>query len=180
MMSKKNSIMNQRKNSLDQQNRDNHMIYEKTEQLDKKSYLFGALFVLANKLQKLGDEFDERITLKQWGVLRAIAEYDMEGATINMVATITSSSGQNVKKMATILEKKGFITISTDQRDARYVRMNLTQEAKNLFEDREILEMKFFEELYRDMDEETLDGLYQGMRKWHENIVSMEQALDKK
>lgn len=179
MSSKKNSIMNQNKDSIHQHDNNNHIIFEKTEQLDKQSYLFGALFVLANKLQKLGDEFDERVTLKQWGVLRAIAEYEEEGATINMVAAFTSSSGQNVKKMATILEKKGYITITTDQRDARYVRMYLTHAAKELFADRNQREIEFFKALYKDMDEETLDGLYQGMRKWHENIVSMEQSHNK-
>ncbi|WP_455714178.1 MarR family winged helix-turn-helix transcriptional regulator [Anaerosporobacter sp.] len=175
MASNKNSIMNQKKNSLNQVDMENRIIYEKTEKLDKQSYLFGALFVLANKLQKLGDEFDDRITLKQWGVLRAIAEYEEDGATINMVATYTSSSGQNVKKMALILEKKGYITITTDSKDARYVRMYPTQGAKELFEERKNREMKFFEALYKDMDEGTLDGLYQGMRRWHENILAMEQ-----
>ena len=36
------------------------------ENLTQRQYIFGALFVFANKLQLIGDRLDPNITMKQW------------------------------------------------------------------------------------------------------------------
>lgn len=143
--------------------------------MDSKTYLFGAIFVISNKLQQLGDEFDERITLKQWRVLTAIAFCQgEEGASISDIAEFTSSSGQNVKKIAVILKKKKYVDIIQDSKDARYVRMSVTKQAEELFEERKEKEEKFFQELFKGIDDETVNTMNEGYRKLFENMEGMQ------
>lgn len=143
--------------------------------LDSKTYLFGAIFVIANKLQQLGDEFDQRITLKQWRVLTAISFLQGEtGASISDVAEFTSSSGQNVKKIAVILEKKKYINILQDSRDARYVRMSITKQSEEFFEERKQKENEFFQELFKGLDDKTVEAMNTGYRKLFENMGGMQ------
>lgn len=150
------------------------------ETIDKKAFLFGSIFISANKLQLLGDSFDDRITLKQWNVLAAVSFFK-EGASIGDVAEFTSTSGQNVKKIAVILEKKGYITIIKDSKDARYVRLHITDLAMELFEDRRQREEEFMEQLFQDMDHEVIDNFYAAMRMFINNMGALEEKiLDKK
>lgn len=145
------------------------------DNMDSKTYLFGAIFVIANKLQQLGDEFDERITLKQWRVLTAISFLQGEiGASISNIAEFTSSSGQNVKKIAVILEKKKYINIIQDSRDARYVRMFITKQAEELFDERKQREKDFLGDLFNGLDDKTIDVMNEGYRKLFANMEGMQ------
>ena len=80
---------------------------------------FGTIFVLANKLQILGDRLDPRLTVKQWLLLAGIASTADGQPTLSTLATRIGSSRQNVKKMAIILEREGFVSLSKDPQDAR-------------------------------------------------------------
>ena len=145
------------------------------DKMDNRTYLFGAIFVVANKLQQIGDEFDERITLKQWRVLTAIAFCQGEtGASISDIAEFTSSSGQNVKKIAVILEKKKYVRILQDGKDARYVRLSVTEQAKALFEERKEKEEEFFQQLFKGMDDKTIQVMIEGYHQLFENMEGMQ------
>lgn len=144
--------------------------------IDKKAFLFSSIFISANKLQQLGDSFDDRVSLKQWNVLAAISFFK-EGASIGDVAELTSTSGQNVKKIAVILEKKGYVRIEKDSKDARFVRLYVTDLAMGLFEDRSQREEEFMEQLFKGMDQDVVDGFYTAMRMFIDNMKSMEEKL---
>jgi len=36
----------------------------------EKAHILGSVFILANRLQVLGDKFDENLTVKQWLLLK--------------------------------------------------------------------------------------------------------------
>ena len=142
---------------------------------DKQGYIFGQLFILANRIQYLGDQFDEQISLKQWGLLAALSKFEGGSASIGQAATFLGSSGQNVKKMAVILERKGFITIHTDEKDSRSVKLTLTENAIEHAKSREEREGYFLEKLFQGMDENLLEVMCVGLKQLEENIKQMEE-----
>ena len=143
-----------------------------------KTYLFGGVFALSNRLQLLGDKYDPNISTKQWFLIAVINSFHEEVPTISMTANRIGSSRQNIKKMAVILEKRGFINIVKDNEDARIQRLELTTYCKEYFGARQEGEEKFIDAVFEEFDEELLTYLYRGMQQLEKNINKMENNLD--
>lgn len=148
------------------------------DSINEKAHIFGSIFIIANRLQVLGDKFDKNITIKQWLLLVGILKNSNTAPTISEVADLIGNSRQNVKKMALILEKKGFISLSKDPKDARILRVSLTDKCAAYFKKRENRELVFFEKLYEGYDTQLVKGLNDGITKLEENIIRMENQND--
>ena len=149
------------------------------KEIDQKTYIFGAIFILANRLQKLGDKLDENVTVKQWSLMAIISKCEHTAPTLSEVAEMIGSSRQNVKKMALILENQGFVTLNKDTIDARIIRLSLTPKCMKYFQTRAHKEQEFIENLYQGFDNDLINGLYMGVTKLAENIVKMENENGK-
>ncbi|GKX66473.1 MarR family transcriptional regulator [Inconstantimicrobium mannanitabidum] len=152
---------------------------DKTEYINMQAYIYGGLFALSNKLQLVGDKFDTNISTKQWFLIAIIESFQHEAPTISMAAERLGSSRQNVKKMATILEDKGFLKVEKDKVDARIQRLRLTQYCTEYFAQRQEREEKYMQDLFEDFEEETLLGLLKGMKQLEKNVVKMEKKHEK-
>lgn len=139
----------------------------------EKAYIFGSIFTLANKLQVLGDKFDENLTIKQWLLLAGIHKSENEMPTISKIAELIGNSRQNVKKMVLILEKKGFVKIQKDSQDARAQRVSLTEECREYLLQRERRELEFLEQLFEDFKPTEINDLVNGISKLDKNIIKM-------
>lgn len=148
---------------------------DKAENKNMQAYIYGGIFALSNKLQLLGDKFDSNISTKQWFLIAIIASFKDEAPTISMTAERIGSSRQNVKKMAALLEERGFLTIIKDKEDGRIQRLELTKCCKDYFKQRQEREEKYMEKLFADFDEGMLSGLLRGMRQLEKNIMEMEK-----
>lgn len=154
--------------------------------MDKKEYekmeaeLYGGIFALSNKLQLIGDKFDSNISTKQWFLIAVISSFQGEAPTISMTAERIGSSRQNVKKMAVILEKSGFLKIAKDEKDGRIQRLELTEYCMDYFKKRHDSEQKYLERLFTDFDEELLIGFFRGMKQLEKNILWMEKENEEK
>lgn len=142
--------------------------------LDKKAYIFGSIFTLSNRLQVLGDAFDENITIKQWLFIACIAKLD-EAPTISEVAKFAGYSRQNAKRIAAALEKGGFVSIYKDKEDARILRIILMPKCKNYFASRDERELQFINELFNGFNTKSIDGLYSSLSWLAKNIEIMER-----
>ena len=147
--------------------------------IEEKAHIFGSVFILANRLQVLGDKFDGNLTIKQWLLLVGILKNSGDSPTISEIASFIGNSRQNVKKMALILEKKGFLNLEKDSKDARILRISLTNKCQDYFKRRENRELGFFEKLYDGFDTVLIKGLDNGILKLEENIISMEKQYVK-
>jgi len=147
--------------------------------IEEKAHIFGSVFILANRLQVLGDKFDGNLTIKQWLLLVGILKNSGDSPTISEIASFIGNSRQNVKKMALILEKKGFLNLEKDLKDARILRISLTGKCQDYFKQRENRELEFFEKLYDGFDTVLIKGLDNGILKLEENIISMEKQYVK-
>lgn len=148
--------------------------------LEKPAYIFGGILTLANRLQVLGDKLDDHITLKQWLFIAVISKLEQPAPTISEVAEAIGNSRQSVKKMAALLERRGFVSLVQDEQDARVVRVHLTPKCTTYFQDRSGKEHEFMLSLFDGFDGELTNGLYEGMLKLADNVSRMEKALDEK
>jgi len=148
--------------------------------LEEKAYIFGTIFALSNKLQLLGDRMDEKLTVKQWLFLAGVLKCGSDAPSLSEIAARIGSSRQNVKKMAAILEKQRFIAMEKDARDARVVRVKLTESCWAHLKGREKAEMQFIEELFAGFEAEDLAALSGGIKKLEENAREMGSRYEEK
>jgi len=144
------------------------------EQLNKQAYTFGGIFSLANRLQNLGDKIYKDISIKQWFLIAVISKNPHPAPTLSEVAKIIGNSRQNVKKLALILQKRGFVTLTKDPEDARMIRISLTPKCIDYFNEHATQELAFMKALFNEFDETLTEGLYQGIKKLDENTKIME------
>lgn len=142
------------------------------EILEKQKYIFGSLFLLANKLQVTGDQYMGRdgMTTKQWFLTAMISQFGDNPPTLSEVADLMGSSRQNVKQLALKLEEKDFLRIEQDEHDARALRLKLTEKSQEFWDKREDKDSQFISDLFEDFNQEEIDVLYNGFNKLFEKI----------
>nr|WP_245210305.1 MarR family transcriptional regulator [Sedimentibacter acidaminivorans] len=142
---------------------------------EKEKFIFGSLFLLANRLQVIGDRWDTEITMKQWFLLVMTAHWGEIPPTLSELADFIGSSRQNVKQLALKLEAKGFLKIEKDPKDNRALRIMLTVQCIEYFKKRENRENLFLDEVYKDITDEEKGALYKGLYKLSENIFRLDE-----
>lgn len=142
--------------------------------LDKQKFIFGSIFLIANRLQALGDQYlaEGDMTMKQWLLTVMIVQFH-EPPTLSQVAELMGSSRQNVKQIALKLEKKGFLNIERDENDARVLRLKLTEKSNFFWNNREDRDEQFLLELFEDISEEETQAIHIGMEKLFKKIEKM-------
>jgi DNA-binding MarR family transcriptional regulator len=150
---------------------------DQTDKLDKIKFIFGSLFILANKLQVLGDNFLDEITTKQWFLLVMVGQFKDHYPTLSQVASLMGSSHQNAKQIALKLEKKGLICIEKDTKDSRAIRLKLTPACYEYFEGRQGKDNEFLEELFKDLNEMEINTLAVGIHKITERTGKIDPTL---
>lgn len=153
------------------------MDIKKTDILDKQKFIFGSIFILANKLQVLGDQYfaENDMTVKQWLLTVMILQFHDEPPTLSEVAELMGSSHQNVKQIALKLEKKGFLNIEKDDQDARAIRLRLTEKSYSFWEKRADRDEQYVIELFKDLNEEETNAMHSGIEKLSKKIEKINE-----
>ena len=141
--------------------------------MTKRDYIFAAIHILSIKLQVLGDKIDPTISSKQWFVLAVVWRLKEIPPNIGDVANALGTSRQNIKKMANILQRRGFLRMEKNKDDLRNIQLFLTEQCKEYFENREQLENNYIESVFSGMDDELLSALYNGMSKLLDNVEKL-------
>ena len=153
---------------------------ETMEDSGEKAYIFGTMFTLSNKLQMLGDRLDKRLTVKQWLLLAGILTCGNDAPTIGEVAALIGSSRQNVKKMALILEKEGFVCLLKDSGDGRLLRVSLTAFCMEHLKQREENERHFIETLFSGFEMQELLSFSRSLTRLQNNARGMGRDYEEK
>lgn len=148
--------------------------------LDQQRYIFGSLFLLANKLQVIGDQYlgKDDMTTKQWFLTVMISQFRDNPPTLSEVAELMGSSRQNVKQLALKLEEKEFLRIEKDEQDARALRLKLTEKSQVFWEKRENQDNQFIIELFSSFNEEEINTMANCFGKLVEKIEKMGESLN--
>ena len=139
----------------------------------KQAFIYGAIHILANRLQIVGDKIDPTISTKQWFVLAVVSKFKEAPPNIGDIATELGTSRQNIKKMANILEQRGFLKLEKDKSDKRIINLFLTEQCRNYFKGREQQEKEYIENIFLGVDDKMLDMLYNGMGMLIKNIDAL-------
>lgn len=146
--------------------------------IEKQMYIFGSIFLIANKLQVLGDQYLGRagITTKQWLLTAMVSQFQNNPPTLSEVAELMGSSRQNVKQLALKLEKKGFLNMQKDEQDARALRLKLTEKSREFWEQRQKQDEQYIEEFFEGLSSEEINAIFKGFGKLFEKITELEKA----
>ena len=139
---------------------------------NQRKAIFSTLFIAGNKLQTLFDNNIPEVSLKQF-MLLSIVRQSKELLTFTQSGNLLGCSRQNIKKIADVLMKKGFITIQQSPHDTRAMCICPTEKVNEYFttdflEYQE--ELNYLFEVYTDQEVETLFILLSKMYTGIENL----------
>ena len=141
--------------------------------LDREKFIFGSLFLLANKLQVIGDQFlGDDMTTKQWFLTVMIMQFQDRSPTLGEVAALMGSSHQNVRQLAQKLQEKEFLNIYKDEQDGRIIRLQLTEKSHTYWKTREAKGDDFINRLFKDITEDEINHVGNCFNKLFQSIES--------
>lgn len=148
---------------------------------NQRKAIFSTLFIAGNKLQTLFDKNIPEVSLKQF-MLLSIVRQSKEPLTFTQLGNLLGCSRQNIKKLADVLMKKGFITIQQSPFDTRAMCICSTQKVNDFFQNEFSEyqeELKYLFEVYTEKEIETLflllSRLYTGIEHL-EKKTAMEKS----
>lgn len=139
-----------------------------------QQFIFGCIFLLANKLQLLGDKVTAELTLKQWFLLNILLTKEKNPPNINEVAKVLGTSRQNVSKMASALESKGMVKLQPSQSDKRSVDIVLTEKSFDYFAAKEEAGNVLLDTLFREIPSAQIES---GVEFLGHLLQNVEKAL---
>ena len=152
-----------------------------TEQ--QRKAIFSTLFIAGNKLQTLFDNRIPEVSLKQF-MLLSIVRQSKEPLTFTQLGNLLGCSRQNIKKLADVLMRKGFVIIQQSPRDTRALCIRPTENCNDYFENEFSEyqeELKYLFEVYTDQEIETLfillSKLYTGIDNLEKRVARKKQEI---
>ncbi|MBP3414106.1 MAG: MarR family transcriptional regulator [Clostridia bacterium] len=123
--------------------------------IEPSYFLLGLLSAFDNRFQAMADKAIAEISWKQFFAIICI-NMCKEAPTIRELSEIMGSSHQNVKQILLKLEKKGFVSILTDQQDKRKQRIVLTDYCRDFCQKNDELSGKIIKGMFSGIGEEQL------------------------
>ncbi|MBM7109730.1 MarR family winged helix-turn-helix transcriptional regulator [Brevibacillus laterosporus] len=137
--------------------------------------IFSSIFILQNRLQTIFDKTDEILTLKQFMLLTMI-KHSNEKTTLTHLGKLLGSSRQNIKKLATSLEEKEFITISHEVGNKKNTSLYLTEKASSYSDKVFSLHTEKLNSIFNDYSDEEIHLFYQLITKLYIGIEREENC----
>lgn len=147
-----------------------------TSRENQQKAIFNILFIVGNRLQTTFDNHNPDISLKQF-MLLSIVRQSKEQLTFTQLGNLLGCSRQNIKKLAAVLEKKGFVKIEQNANDNRALTISPTAALNSYFETEFIKyqeELPFLFELYSDEEVKTLFYLFM---KLHQGTDCLQEKI---
>lgn len=146
---------------------------------NKKYILFGGTFVLANKLQVVGDNNVKGLSTKQWFLMRVLSEIS-PAPTITELAIEADTTRQNATKMLDILSKEGYVKLVSDKNDKRSKVVELTVKGKEILGTMQSESFDFLNEVFKNISDEELEVASSVLVKMVGNLVRIQEMENTK
>lgn len=140
---------------------------------DNRYMVYGMLFAVSNRIQTFGDEQFEDITMKQHFMMIVLELFGEKSPTLKELADAVGCSYQNIKRMATNLEKNKYVTIVEDDKDKRKRHIIMTDKFHRMGENNIKMTQTFIEGLYSGISDEELSCVVTVLKKMEKNIMNM-------
>lgn len=136
--------------------------------------IFSTLFIAGNQLQTLFDNHIPEVSLKQF-MLLSIVRQAQEPLTFTQLGNFLGCSRQNIKKLAAVLEKKGFVSIRQSPHDTRAMCICLTKKGNDFFQNDFLKYQKELKYLFEVYTEEEIETLFILLSKLYAGIENLER-----
>lgn len=137
--------------------------------------IFSSIFVLQNRMQTACEKLQTKISMKQW-LLLAMTECCPEPRTLTNIGNLMGCSRQNVKKLASALEKKGFVNLQLSNNNS--VHIELTEEVKRYAEEIGKRHLKALSLLFDDFSEQEIEQLFSLYTKLYAGLERLENYAE--
>lgn len=137
--------------------------------------VFSSIFILQNRMQTAGEKLQTEISMKQW-LLLAMTACCPEPRTLTNVGSLMGCSRQNVKKLVSALEKKGFVRLKAGSNNA--VLIELTERVDEYSMEIGERHMKTLQLLFADFSEEEIEQLFMLYKKLYAGIERVEHYVE--
>lgn len=141
---------------------------------NQKKAIFSTLFIAGNRLQTLFDKHIPEVSLKQFMLLSVVRQSD-KPLTLTKLGSLLGCSRQNIKKLADVLVRKGFLTILQSPQDARAVRICPTAKVNDYFQNEFSKYQEELSYLFEDYTEEEIQALFFLLSKLYAGIENLEK-----
>lgn len=139
--------------------------------------IFNSLFIITNKLQTIFDNHIPDLSLKQFLLLSTVRQSE-DPLTFTQLGNLLGCSRQNIKKIADVLMKKGFVTIQKSPADPRAMCICPTEKADAYFQtdfSKYQGELKYLFDVYTEDEVNTLFTLLSMLFKGIEHLETRQE-----
>ena len=140
--------------------------------MEESYFLLGLLRAFDNRFQAVADKMMQEVSWKQFFAIICTNMCKKE-PTIRELAEIMGSSHQNVKQILLKLEKKGFVSITVDEKDKRKQRVGLTQKCKEFCEANDEKSMQAIITMFEGVSREQLQITIQTIMQMEDNLKKL-------
>lgn len=137
--------------------------------------LFCNIFILQNRLQTACEKVQTDMTMKQWLML-AMLEQCPEPKTLTNVGKLMGCSRQNVKKLASALEQKGYVTLSEGANNS--ICLQETEKVAQYSAEMDQRRGMVLQQLFGDFSEEEIAEFYALYRKLYAGMERVEKYAE--
>jgi MarR family transcriptional regulator for hemolysin len=132
--------------------------------------IFKAIFQLSNRIQVEGDKLSKELTLKQWFLLLILYKGTIQNPTVNDISLAMGVTRQSTKKMISILEKGGYLTVDKSNYDSRALCIRPTDKAYDFFKNNKFLGYELLNKIFEGIEENELAMIFQVLQKMQDNL----------
>lgn len=137
-------------------------------------FLLGLISAFENRFQAVADNAMKEISWKQFFAIICI-DMCKSSPTVRELAEIMGSSHQNVKQILLKLEKKGFVTITVDEKDRRKQRIELTAYCREFCARNDEASASIISKMFDGVSEQQLQETIQTIIQIEENLKIYER-----
>lgn len=149
----------------------------KLDQIPNQQFIFGSLFVLANRVDTLLDRALQKfnVSSKQWFLSICVASLFDHDPSLKELAKESGSSHQNVKQVALKLQDKNLLELYKDPKDARTTRVKLSEYSNEFWKLSDQDSNEFMNQLFKDISNDELESVRKVFTKLNNNLGEMEK-----
>lgn len=137
--------------------------------------IFSTFFIVGNKLQTFFDNDSTDISLKQFMLLTMVRQ-SKEQLTFTQLGTLLGCSRQNIKKLAQVLEQKGYVVIMKSEKDVRASCISPTQKMVTYFDEIALYHAKQLQEIFKLYSDEEVTQMFHLFMKMHASMENLEKG----
>lgn len=143
---------------------------------NQQKAIFNSVFIIGNKLQTVFDNHIPEVSLKQF-MLLSVIRHSNENLTFTQLGSLLGCSRQNIKKLASVLEKKGFVSIQQSPNDTRASCICPTEKVNKFFENEFFQYQRELRYLFEVYTEEETNTLFTLLMKLYSGIDNLEKRV---